>query len=156
MKKAGRVKPEELFKLEAGKKEYDIPPEMVEEFRKNFPGDGVKGMELIHSLAEKYGDRTFEMVKKVAEKTGINFPHLFQSYVEFLLILAIGVEKYKVKESTTKRLFMEIPSCPLHNKWCSECEKALKKIDDLSKVHTNLIRQSTPEKCSLIFECENV
>jgi len=156
MKELGRVKPEELFKLEGGKKEYDIPPEMVEEFRKNFSGDGAKGMELIHSLSERYGDRTFEMVKKVAEKTGINFPHLFQSYVEFLIILAIGVEKYRVKESTRKRLFIEVPSCPLHNKWCSECERALRKIDEISRVQTKLLRQSSPEKCSLIFECENV
>ncbi len=152
MKDIGRVKPEELFKIDGRKKEYDIPPQMVEEFKKNFSGDGIKAVELIKELAGKYGDRTFEMVKKVAEKTGINFPHLFQSYVEFLLILAIGVEKYKVKETTTRRLFMEIPLCPLYGRWCPECERALKKIDEISKVKTKLSIQNNPEKCSLIFE----
>lgn len=152
MKKLGMVKKKDLLKLEEKKKEYDIPPQMVEEFRKTFPTDGIKAMELIHQLSERFGDRTFEMVKRVSEKTGINFPHLFQSYVEFLLILAMGVEKYRMKESTTRRLFIDVPSCPLYEKWCEECEKALKKAEEFCKIQTKLTLQKSSQKCSLIFE----
>lgn len=153
MKKLGRVKKEDLFTLEPGEKEYDLPPQMVEEFKKISPSDGVEAMNLIHELSGRFGDRTYQMVKKVAEKTGINFPHLFQSYVEFLLILKMGVEKYRVKETTLRRVVVEIPSCTLSGKWCKECERAMKRAGEISGVEVSLEKETKDGICLLRFSC---
>lgn len=145
MKNPGKVKKEELFTLEDGEKEYDISPQMIEEFRKISPEGGIETMNLIYELINNFRERTFYMVKKVAQKTGIKFPHLLQAYIELLFILKMGIEKYKIKESTRNRIITQLPSCPLYERWCGECEKALKRAGEICELDI-LIKNEKDEK----------
>ncbi len=153
MKKGlGSVKKEDLIKLEEGEKLYDIPKEMVEEYDKFSPKNGRGAIDKIFELAERYENRTFEMVKRVAKKTGINFPHLFQSYVEFFLNIALKAESYNVKESTTKALRIEVYGCPFYGKWCDECQNAFYRINEICNTKALFSREIKDGTCILKFQ----
>ena len=61
----------------------------------------------------KYLDRTGEMVEKVAQQTGIHFPHRLQRYVEMSIIGPRPLDRWNVAVSTIDELRMQVFSCSL-------------------------------------------
>jgi hypothetical protein len=86
------------------------PEEAAEEFRR-------LGREVMASTIEladgKYLDRTGEMIEKVAEQTGIHFPHRLQRYVELSIIGPRPLDRWNVAVSTIGELRMQVFSCSL-------------------------------------------
>ena len=86
------------------------PKKAAEEFRR-------LGREVMASAIEladgKYQDRTGEMVDKVAEQTGIHFPHRVQRYVELSIIGPRPLDRWNVAASTPHELRMQVFSCSL-------------------------------------------
>jgi len=86
------------------------PEEAVEELRR-------LGREVMASTIEladgKYQDRTGEMVEKVAEQTGIHFPHRIQRYVELSIIGTRPLDRWNVAVSTLVEVRMQVFSCSL-------------------------------------------
>jgi len=84
--------------------------EAAEEFRRF-------GREVMASTIEladgKYLDRTGEMIEKVAEQTGIHFPHRLQRYVELCIIGPRPLDRWNVAVSTIGELRMQVFSCSL-------------------------------------------
>ncbi len=73
---------------------------------------GRKVMETTIGLADgKYLDRTGEMIEKVAQKTGISFPHRFQRYVELSIIGYRPLDRWGISKSTTKELRLQLFAC---------------------------------------------
>lgn len=69
-------------------------------------------METTIELADgKYMDRTGEMINKVAEQTGVSFPHRFQRYVELATIASRPLDRWNVSRSTVKELWFQVFSC---------------------------------------------
>jgi hypothetical protein len=75
------------------------------------------GREVMASAIEladgKYLDRTGEMVEKVAQQTGIHFPHRLQRYVEMSIIGPRPLDRWNVAASTVDELRMQVFSCAL-------------------------------------------
>jgi hypothetical protein len=75
------------------------------------------GREVMASTIEladgKYLDRTGEMVEKVAEQTGIHFPHRLQRYIELSIIGPRPLDRWNVAVSTIGELRMQVFSCSL-------------------------------------------
>jgi len=75
------------------------------------------GREVMASTIEladgKYLDRTGEMIEKVAEQTGIHFPHRLQRYVELCIIGPRPLDRWNVAVSTIGELRMQVFSCSL-------------------------------------------
>jgi hypothetical protein len=75
------------------------------------------GREVMASTIEladgKYLDRTGEMVEKVAEQTGIRFPHRLQRYVELSIIGPRPLDRWNVAVSTLAELRVQVFSCSL-------------------------------------------
>ena len=86
------------------------PKKVAEEFDR-------LGREVMASTIEladgKYLDRTGEVVKKVAEQTGIHFPHRIQRYVELSIIGPRPLDRWNVAVSTVDELRMQVFSCSL-------------------------------------------
>jgi hypothetical protein len=86
------------------------PEEAAQEFRR-------LGREVMASTIEladgKYLDRTGEMIEKVAEQTGIRFPHRLQRYVELSIIGPRPLDRWNVAVSTIVELRMQVFSCSL-------------------------------------------
>jgi len=73
---------------------------------------GRKVMEMTIGLADgKYLDRTGEMIEKVAQHTGISFPHRFERYVELSLIGYRPLDRWNIAKSTTKELRLQLFAC---------------------------------------------
>jgi len=73
---------------------------------------GRKVMETTIALADgKYLDRTGEMIEKVAQKTGISFPHRLQRYVELSIIGYRPLDRWSISKSTTKELRLQLFAC---------------------------------------------
>ena len=67
-----------------------------------FAAFGRKIMEMTIGLADgKYLDRTGEMIEKVAQQTGISFPHRFQRYVELSIIASRPLDRWNIAKATT-------------------------------------------------------
>jgi len=86
------------------------PKEAAAEFRR-------LGREVMASTIEladgKYLDRTGEMIEKVAEQTGIHFPHRLQRYVELSIVGPRPLDRWNVAVSTLVQLRMQVFSCAL-------------------------------------------
>ena len=86
------------------------PKEAAAEFRR-------LGWEVMASTIEladgKYLDRTGEMIEKVAEQTGIHFPHRLQRYVELAIVGPRPLDRWNVAVSTLVELRMQVFSCAL-------------------------------------------
>jgi len=86
------------------------PDQAAEEFRR-------LGREVMASTIEladgKYLDRTGEMIEKVAEQTGIHFPHRLQRYVELFIVGPRPLDRWNVAVSTIGELRMQVFSCSL-------------------------------------------
>ncbi len=73
---------------------------------------GESLMEATIELADgKYLDRAGEVIEKVAEQTGISFPHRFERYVELSVIGSRPVDRWNITKATTKELTLEVFSC---------------------------------------------
>jgi len=73
---------------------------------------GRKVMEMTIGLADgKYLDRTGEMIEKVAQHTGISFPHRFERYVELSLIAYRPLDRWHIAKATTKELRLQLFAC---------------------------------------------
>jgi hypothetical protein len=73
---------------------------------------GERLMEATIELADgKYLDRAGEMIEKVAEQTGISFPHRLERYVELSIIGSRPLDRWNVTKATTKELTLEVFSC---------------------------------------------
>lgn len=153
MKKIGRVNKEDLFIFDGKEKEYDIHPEMVRLIRENLKDSGKEIMEDIIDASQKYEERTLQLIKEVAKRTGIRFPHLLQSYVEFFLNIAVGAEYYNVKESTLRRIRIEIPVCPKEGRWCNICRDAVEHASYRLSIPAKIEFKRKDSMC--IFDIEN-
>jgi len=77
-----------------------------------FAAFGRKVMEVTIGLADgKYLDRTGEMIEKVAQQTGISFPHRFERYVELALIGYRPLDRWNITKATTKELRLQLFAC---------------------------------------------
>lgn len=77
-----------------------------------FAAFGRKVMEMTIGLADgKYLDRTGEMIEKVAQQTGISFPHRFERYVELSLIGYRPLDRWNIAKATTKELRLQLFAC---------------------------------------------
>ena len=73
---------------------------------------GQSLMEATIELADdKYLDRAGEMIEKVAQQTGISFPHRLERYVELSIIGSRPLDRWNVTKATTKELTLEVFSC---------------------------------------------
>lgn len=73
---------------------------------------GQSIMEATIELADgKYIDRAGEVIEKVAQQTGISFPHRFERYVELSIIGSRPLDRWNVTKATTKELTLEVFSC---------------------------------------------
>ncbi len=73
-------------------------------------GEGL--MEATIDLADgKYLDRAGEVIERVAQQTGISFPHRFERYVELSIIGSRPVDRWNIAKATTKELVLEVFSC---------------------------------------------
>jgi len=69
-----------------------------------FASFGRKVMEITIGLADgKYLDRTGEMIEKVAQQTGISFPHRFERYVELSLIGSRPLDRWNTSRPLEHR-----------------------------------------------------
>jgi len=77
-----------------------------------FAAFGRKVMEITIGLADdRYLDRTAEMIEKVAQQTGISFPHRFERYVELSLIGYRPLDRWNIAKATTKELRLQLFAC---------------------------------------------
>jgi hypothetical protein len=69
-------------------------------------------MKVTIELADsKYLDRAGEVIEKVAQQTGISFPHRFERYVELSIIGSRPLDRWNITKATTKELTLEVFSC---------------------------------------------
>ena len=86
---------------------------------------GKELMKLTIELADsKFIDRTGEMLERVAEQTGISFPHRFERYVELSILASRPTDRWNITKATTRELVLQVSSCTL-NKAMAEAELAL-------------------------------
>lgn len=86
---------------------------------------GKELMKLTIELADsRFIDRTGEMVKRVAEQTGISFPHRFERYVELAILASRPTDRWNIIKATTRELVLQVSSCTL-NKAIAEAGLAL-------------------------------
>ena len=86
---------------------------------------GKELMKLTIELADsKFIDRTGEMVERVAEQTGISFPHRFERYVELAILASRPSDRWNITKATTMELVLQVSSCTL-NKVIAEAGLAL-------------------------------
>jgi hypothetical protein len=86
---------------------------------------GKELMKLTIELADsRFIDRTGEMVERVAEQTGISFPHRFERYVELAILASRPTDRWNITKATTRELVVQISSCTL-NKAIAEAGLAL-------------------------------
>lgn len=73
---------------------------------------GQSIMEATIELADdKYLDRAGEVIEKVAQQTGISFPHRLERYMELSIIGSRPLDRWNVTKATTKELTLEVFSC---------------------------------------------
>jgi len=86
-----------------------LAPGQQEERLRTF---GQDLMEATIELADgKYLDRAGEVIEKVAQQTGISFPHRLERYVELSIIGSRPLDRWNITKATTKELTLEVFSC---------------------------------------------
>lgn len=140
--KAVEVNGSRLLRIEEpGKvREYGIPEGRIKDVSSKYSLDvflsdtnrdpesfGSKGMEALIAAIKGSGDRTWEMMEKVAEQTKVVFP----SHVQYLMeayIIALRPEsaRYSVSESTPATLHIQIEGCPCSTKEEIPCQSICK------------------------------
>ncbi len=85
-----------------------------EEARATLGDFGRRLMELTIELVDgKYIDRTGEVVEKVAQRTGVSFPHRFERYVELAILASRPTDRWNIARATTKELVLQVSGCAL-------------------------------------------
>jgi hypothetical protein len=85
-----------------------------EEARAALADFGRQLMELTIELVDgKYIDRTGEVVEKVAQRTGVSFPHRFERYVELSILASRPTDRWNIARATTKELVFQVSGCAL-------------------------------------------
>jgi hypothetical protein len=80
--------------------------------KKAFTEFGRQVMASTIELADgKYIDRTGEIIEKVAEQTGISFPHRVERYVELALIGSRPLDRWNIAKATTRELCLQVFGC---------------------------------------------
>lgn len=103
--------------------------EEIEDIAKKVFGEhGRNLMTRAIELGEKYSDRTYEVIKEVAEKTGVGpFPHVSQRFLE---IFNMGTQHsvLKVVVSTTSQLTHRVGPCVFLNAIRKKCGEDVAKL----------------------------
>jgi hypothetical protein len=85
-----------------------------EEARATLGEFGRRLMELTIELVDgKYIDRTGEVVEKVAQRTGVSFPHRFERYAELAILASRPTDRWNIAKATTKNLVLQVSGCAL-------------------------------------------
>ena len=111
---------------------YDLPKELIYAVNKEFPIEGLfnpdgetsedfltkQGKAFMSLLireadSDAYRDRTADMIERVAQQTGIRFPHVFERYVELGILTLRPRDAWTVTEATTKALKVRSFNCSL-------------------------------------------
>ncbi|MCO5384700.1 hypothetical protein [Desulfosporosinus sp.] len=115
---------------------YDLPKELIYAVNKEFPieslfsSDEVTSEELLvkqgkafmnlvirNADSDAYRDRTADMIERVAQQTGIRFPHVFERYVELAILALRPRDAWTVTEATTRVLKVRSFNCSLGKKF---------------------------------------
>lgn len=84
------------------------------EAREALANFGRRLMSLTIELADgKYIDRTGEMVEKVAQLTGISFPHRFERYVELSVLGSRPTDRWNILRATPREFVFQVSGCSL-------------------------------------------
>lgn len=111
---------------------YDLPKELIYAVMKEFSIESLlrpeveindnylaeQGRSFMNLLireadSDAYRDRTGEMIEKVAQQTGICFPHVFERYVELGILAIRPRDAWNVTEATTRALKVRSYNCSL-------------------------------------------
>ncbi|HBW34938.1 hypothetical protein [Desulfosporosinus sp. BICA1-9] len=117
---------------------YDLPKELIYTVIQEFPlkslfstdgettedflaEQGRRFMSILirEADSETFRDRTADMIERVAQQTGIRFPHVFQRYVELGILTLRPRDAWTVTEATTNALKVRSFNCSL-GKMCAE------------------------------------
>ncbi|KGK90891.1 hypothetical protein DP73_06485 [Desulfosporosinus sp. HMP52] len=134
------VAPERRLKINPGQDYvYDLPKELIYAVNKEFPveslfnsdkeisedfleeqGKSFMAVLIKNTDSEAFRDRTADMIERVAEQTGIRFPHVFERYVEHAIIVLRPRDAWTVTEATTKQLKVRSFNCSLGKKFAEK------------------------------------
>ncbi len=117
---------------------YDIPKELIYTLLKEFPIENLfstdgettedflaeQGKKFMNILireadSEVYRDRTADMIERVAQQTGIRFPHVLERYVELGILTLRPRDAWTVTEATTQALKVRSFNCSI-DRMCAE------------------------------------
>lgn len=114
---------------------YDLPKELILAMNEEFPAESLfsaanlgeeflvnQGREFMSLLISKadgdaYRDRTAEMIERVAQQTGIRFPHVFERYIELAILALRPRDAWTISEATTRTLKVRSFNCSLGRKF---------------------------------------
>lgn len=134
------VAPERRLKINPGQDYvYDLPKELIYAVNKEFSIEslfssdeessedflvkqGKTFMSLLIKNADSdiYRDRTADMIERVAQQTGIRFPHVFERYIELAILALRPRDAWTVTEATTKVLKVRSFNCSLGKKFAEK------------------------------------
>jgi hypothetical protein len=179
---SAEVAPERRLKINPGQDYvYDLPKELIyavnEEFSVedlfNLEGDvsedflteqGKAFMNLLIKKAdsETYRDRTADMIERVAQQTGIRFPHVFERYVELGILALRPRDAWTVTEATTRALIVRSFNCSLGKmsveKGINNCDKFCLSANQVAAEKAGIRLHMTCKKadgsglCELVFQ----
>ncbi|WP_088188232.1 hypothetical protein [Desulfosporosinus sp. FKA] len=130
---SAEVAPNRRLKVNPGQDYvYDMPKELIYNVNKEFPLENmlkqvtdageeslsIQGRKFMTILireadSERFRDRTAEMIEKVAQQTGIRFPHVFERYIELGILALRPRDAWTVTEATTRTLKVRSYNCSL-------------------------------------------
>ncbi|AFM40100.1 hypothetical protein Desaci_1061 [Desulfosporosinus acidiphilus SJ4] len=134
------VAPNRRLKINPGQDYvYDMPKELIYKVNSEFPAEsllkqlsgasedflaeqGTKFMTILIREADSdtYKDRTAEMIEKVAQQTGIRFPHVFERYIELGILTLRPRDAWTVTEATTRTLKVRSYNCSLSKRFAEK------------------------------------
>jgi hypothetical protein len=101
-----------------GKKGGEVETIAKEVFEKY----GKDWMKRSLELGEQYPDRTYEVLKAAAEKTGaLNFPHAPQRAIEIAYCSTKGILGLPIVENNSRRLVYRMKDCPTYSALRDRC-----------------------------------
>ena len=87
-----------------------------------FEGYGRNWMKRTLELSDRYPDRTYEVLKEAAEKTGaLTFPHLPQRAIEIAYTSTKGIYKMPIVENNPQRLVYKMVDCSTYQNILDDC-----------------------------------
>ncbi|MFZ5595486.1 MAG: hypothetical protein ACOY31_00525 [Bacillota bacterium] len=108
----------EIEGADAGKRE-DVASRVFGEYGARW---AVRTLE----LGEKYTERTYEIIKEAAKKTGrLAFPHIPQRFIEIGYLATQPVEILKIVQNNHYALIFGIDRCATHEALVEKCGEAV-------------------------------